>query len=106
MLVGNTKTLKLADQNGGTVTGATWTVDNSAILTLSTDDPPLLTAQISGTATVTASAGSLSAHAKVNVYVAGSNGGFTPGTNLWVVPPTPGVRGTQSITRLPPPHKP
>jgi len=91
MLVGGTRTLMLKDQNSEAVTGATWTVDNNtAVITLSTDDPPVLTAQNSGTAIVTVSTAGMSAQSTVNVYAATAGGGFPPGTSLWSVAPASG----------------
>jgi hypothetical protein len=91
MLVGATRTLTLADNFGRTVAGAAWTVDNTAVVTLSMDDPPVLTAQNPGIATITATSGNLTAQATVNVYLPGSNGGGLPaGTVLWSVPPSAG----------------
>src|SRR5581483_10168825 len=101
MLVGATRTLTLADNFGRTVTGATWTVDNTAVLTLSMDDPPVLTAQNPGTATITATSGNLTGQATVNVYLPGSNGGLPAGTVLWSVPPAAGYGPSALLQAVP-----
>jgi hypothetical protein len=90
MLVGDNRTLAFADQNGNTVTGASWSIDNGTIASLSTDDPPVITALTPGTATVTASISGLSARATINVIAPGPNGGFPDGTPLWSLAPLPG----------------
>jgi hypothetical protein len=94
-------TLGLVDQNGNAVTGATWTVDNGSVLSLSNDDPPLLGGLTSGTATVTASIAGISAHATVTVYPYGPGHRFPAGTALWSVSPPAGSSATQLLQMAP-----
>jgi hypothetical protein len=63
LLVGGTQTMQALDANGNSVTGLTWTSSNISVVTLSTDDPPILTAVAAGNATITA--GNASADVKV-----------------------------------------
>src|SRR5260370_33952566 len=105
-LLGADRTLALADQNGIDVTGATWTVDNTFVLTLSTDDPPVLTTQNSGTATVKASLGSLSAQATINVITPGPHGGFPGPSALWDVAPLSGFVPSPTRQGRPTAHRP
>lgn len=51
MLVEETGTLSLQDDFGVAVTGATWESSDTDIVSLSTDDPPVLTALASGAIT-------------------------------------------------------
>jgi IPT/TIG domain len=54
MVVGGTQSIEALNSNGQSVTGLTWTSSNTAVATLSTDDPPIITAVGVGTATITA----------------------------------------------------
>ncbi len=66
--------------------GATWVSSDPAIVSLSTDDPPVLTALVAGVATVTATANGLSSVSTITV-VAGTS--LADGTTRWTVAPTP-----------------
>jgi len=79
MLVGESRTVSVTDASGNPVTGLAWTTSNSNIVSLSTDDPPLITALAPGTAIVFA--GGLPI--PVTVY-AGSS--LPQGTPIWSVP--------------------
>src|SRR5262249_51625536 len=64
-------------------TGLTWTSSNPAIVSLSTDDPPVLTAVATGHVTITAGTGS----ADVTVYAPDPvSGGLPMGTTVWSNP--------------------
>ena len=79
MVVGGTQPIEAVDSNGQSITGLTWTSSNTSIVTLSTDDPPIVTAVGVGTATITAGAAS----ADVTV----SSGSVLPaGTVIWSNP--------------------
>jgi hypothetical protein len=80
LLVGDTLILKVLDQLGMTVPEATWTSDNPAVATVSTDGTNMLSAEGPGEATVTASADGLSADVVVTVF-AGS--ALPIGTAKW-----------------------
>ncbi len=54
LVVGDTRTLQALNASGQTVTGLTWTSSNRTVVSLSTDDPPLLTALAVGNVTITA----------------------------------------------------
>jgi hypothetical protein len=76
MLVGDTRSIQALSSSGTEVTGLTWTSSNTAVLTLSTDDPPILTAVAPGNATINVG----SASADVTVY---SGPAFPTGTTIW-----------------------
>jgi hypothetical protein len=102
MMVGDENaTLSLADQNGNVVTGATWSVDNSTVIGLSTDDPPLLAGLTPGTATVTATLGSLSAQSVITVYPYGPGHRYPAGTVLWTLLPASGSFVGQMLRTAP-----
>ena len=79
LLVGGTQTMQALDANGNSVTGLTWTSSNISVVTLSNDDPPILTAVAAGSATITAG----NASADVTVW-AGST--LPLGTVIWSNP--------------------
>ena len=78
MATGNAQTIEAINSSGQSVTGLTWTSSNTAVVTLSTDDPPILTAVAPGNATILAGGAS----ADVTVYA-----GTVPlGTTIWSNP--------------------
>jgi hypothetical protein len=54
MVVGDTQTIHALDSAGQAVTGLTWTSSDPAVVSLSTADPPVLTAEAAGQVTITA----------------------------------------------------
>ena len=64
LVVGETRTLQALDDNGQPITGAAWASTDTDIVSLSSADPPVLTAVAPGTATITVG----SASAEVSVY--------------------------------------
>ena len=78
MTVGDTHTIEALGSNGQSVTGLTWTTSDSTIVSLSSADPPLLTAVAAGHVTITAGGAS----ADVTV----SAGALPLGTVLWSNP--------------------
>src|SRR5436190_14928512 len=79
MVVGETRTIQALDSTGQQVTDLQWSSSDTSLLTLSTDDPPLLTAVTPGTVTITAGGAS----ADVTVYT----GPTLPlGTTIWSSP--------------------
>jgi hypothetical protein len=54
LLVGQTRTIQALSPTGTPVTGLTWTSSDSTVVSLSTDDPPILTAVAPGHITITA----------------------------------------------------
>jgi len=97
MLIDQTTSLEAVDANGMPVSGLTWTSSNPSVVSLSTDDPPILTALAAGNATITAG----NASADVTV-LAGSS--FPIGTVLWSYPgpnPSSGTTVTQLVPAVP-----
>ena len=104
LVIGETRTIDAVDANGNVVTGLAWSSSNTAIATLSTDDPPVITALTSGTATISAGNNS----ALVTVYP----GSTLPlGTVIWsnpgdgsgvvsIVPAVPSPTGVADVFAL------
>jgi hypothetical protein len=104
LVVGGTQQLQALDSNGNSVTGLTWTSSNTSVATLSTDDPPILTAVAPGNATITAG----NASTDVTVFA----GSILPiGTILWsnpgdgsgvssIVPAVPSPTGVADVFSL------
>lgn len=92
MLVNETATLSLVDDFGVPVTGATWTTTNSNRVSLSSDDPPILTALATGVVNITASKPGLTPVVSTIWVVAGAV--LPEGEIRWTVPslPTPNLR--------------
>jgi len=79
MVVGETRTLQAVDDSGQPLTGLTWASSDATVATLSTDDPPLITAVASGHVTITAGSGS----ADLTIYPGPT---LPVGTVAWSVP--------------------
>jgi hypothetical protein len=79
MVVGETRTIDAFDLDGNVLTGLPWYSSDTNVVTLSTDDPPVLTAVAVGTATVQAGTST----ATVTVF-AGPE--LPEGTVKWTVP--------------------
>lgn len=79
MAVGNTRSVRLVGDVGQTVSGATWSISDPMIVSITGDDPPQLTAVAAGTATLTASFSQMQASMTVNV----SGTALPFGTPLW-----------------------
>ena len=60
MVVGDTRNLQVLDSNGAVIHGLTWTITDPTVASLSTDDPPILTALAAGKVTISAGDGSAS----------------------------------------------
>lgn len=78
MVVGDTHRIQALSSAGQSVTGLTWTSSDPTVVSLSSDDPPILTALAAGHVTITAG----TASADVTV----SAGALPLGTVLWSVP--------------------
>jgi hypothetical protein len=100
MAVGDTHTVKALSAAGQPVAGLTWTSSDPTVVSLSTDDPPVLTALAVGHVTITAGSGS----ADVTV----SAGPLALGTVLWsnsgdgsgvykIVPAVPSSTGVADV---------
>jgi hypothetical protein len=80
LVVGESRSIQALQSNGTVIGGLTWTSSDPTIASLSTDDPPLITALAPGHVTVTAG----DASCDITVYPAGSV--LPPGTVVWSVP--------------------
>jgi hypothetical protein len=100
LVVGQTQTIQALNASSQPVTGLTWASSNTNVVSLSTDDPPILTAVAAGNATITAG----SASADVTV----SNAALAPGTVIWsnpgdgsgvtgIVPAVPSAKGVADV---------
>ena len=102
MSVGDTHTLQALSAAGQSVTGLTWTTSDPTVVSLSTDDPPLLTALAPGHVTILAG----SASADVTVWA----GALPVGTAVWsnpgdgsgvqyIVPAVPSASGVADVSQ-------
>ena len=78
LVVGETHSIDAVNPSGQQVTGLTWASSNSQIVSLSQDDPPILTALATGHVTITAG----NASADINVFT----GPLSQGTVIWSNP--------------------
>jgi hypothetical protein len=99
MLVHDTQRFSLFDVDGHNLTAkAEWSLSNSYVADLTTDGVPTITAKDTGTVTVRARVGALSAEASVTVHP----GDKLPiGTIRWQAPAVPGHKTTQIIQAVP-----
>jgi hypothetical protein len=79
LLVGQSRTVSVTDNSGQVVHGLNWTTSDPTIVSLSTDDPPVITGVAPGAATVYAGGVPI----PVTVY-AGTN--LPPGAQVWSLP--------------------
>jgi hypothetical protein len=94
LLVDETATLTLTDEFGAVVAAGTWSSSDPAIVSVSVDDPPVLTALQTGSATITATKSGLTANATVTA-VAGTSVSY--GVTRWSINGAPGFTVAQSI---------
>lgn len=87
MLVSETGTLSLRDNFGVAVPSAAWRTTNAAIVSLSLDNPPVLTAMAPGEAYVYATKSGLTSTLARITVVAGTS--LAEGTSQWTVAPLP-----------------
>lgn len=80
-----TSQFSLRDEFGASVSGAVWTSSEPAVVSISPDDPPTLTALALGSVVVRAEKDGLAAEAAVVV-----SPGLAPGDTRWTVPAIPG----------------
>jgi hypothetical protein len=100
LVVGDTRTIQARGSNGQSVTGLTWTSSNASVVSLSTNDPPILTAVAAGHVTITAGS------ASTDVTV--SSGALPLGTVLWsspgafskIIPAVPSPTGVADVFAL------
>ena len=86
LLMNETTALTLRDEFGVQIQGAVWTSSDPAIVSVSTDDPPVLTALSAGTAVISVAHNGLTAEASLTV-VAGTS--LAPGTTRWMITSAP-----------------
>ncbi len=94
MVVGDTHTIQALSSAGQPVTGLTWTSSDPTVVSMSTDDPPLLTALAAGHVTITA--GAAAADVTVSADI------LPLGTVLWSVP-GPGGDVSRIVPAVPSP---
>ena len=102
LMVGDTHAIQALSAAGQPVTGLTWTSSDPAVVSLSSDDPPLLTALAAGHVTITA--GTASADVTVSSPTE-FPGGLPLGTVLWshpgdvygIVPAVPSASGAADV---------
>jgi N-acetylneuraminic acid mutarotase/uncharacterized protein YjdB len=103
LVVGQTQSIQALDTNSQPVTGLTWTSSNPNVVSLSTDDPPILTAVAAGSATIVAG----NSATDVTVY----SGALPIGTTIWsdpgdgsgvlsIVPAVPSATGLADVFAL------
>ena len=80
MVVGDSRTVSAVDSQGNAIKGLDWFATDTTIVSLSTDDPPVITALAPGSVTVYAGDVPL----PINVYA--STSAMPPGTPIWSVP--------------------
>jgi alpha-tubulin suppressor-like RCC1 family protein len=76
LVVGETRTLQALDDSGAPITGVTWASSDTDVVSLSTADPPVLTAVAPGTVTINVG----NASAEVTVYAGPT---LPVGTVVW-----------------------
>ena len=94
MVVGDSRTLLVTDLSGHPITGLGWATSDSTVVTLSTDDPPVITAVGVGSAKVWAGDIPVS----VTVFATGS---LPPGTPLWTLPVGSGSGNISLVPAVP-----
>lgn len=97
LLVGNTRIVALIGDVGQPVTGATWSISDPTIVSISITDPPQLIALAQGTATLTATFNALTATMTINVLP----GTLPAGTPIWSADPLPGESAFQILPASP-----
>jgi len=103
MVIGDTRSIQALNSSSQPVTGLAWSSSNTAVATLSTDDPPIITAVTAGNVTITAG----SASADLTVFP-----GLLPtGTIIWsnpgdgsgvkkIIPAVPSSTGVADVFAL------
>ncbi len=87
MVVDEVAAMSLRDEFGASVANATWSSSDPAIVSVSSDDPPFVTAIAPGQATIAAHKNGVAAEAAITVEAALA---LSPGTTRWTIGPTPG----------------
>lgn len=87
LAIGDEKVLTVTTDAGLPATGLTWASNNPSVVAIGPDNDGTITAETLGIATVTASAGGLTAEATVRVLP----GGVALGEAIWTTTPTSGL---------------
>ncbi len=98
MVVGGMQPVALIGNIGQPVSGATWSISDPTIVSITSADPPQLTALTQGTATLTATFNGLTATMTVNVLPGAA---LAAGTPIWSSDPLPGDRAFQIVPASP-----
>ena len=102
LVVGETRTIQATGANGQPLTGLAWTTSDAAIVSLSTDDPPVLTAMAAGHATVKAGTASVDVTVWAGTPPVGTVIWSNPGNGSGVysiVPAVPSPTGWRTCSR-------
>jgi hypothetical protein len=100
LVVGETHTIQAVGTNGQPVTGLAWTSSDPTVVSLSTDDPPVLTAVAAGHATITAGSGTANVTVSTDALPAGTTVWSNPGNGSGVgriVPAVPSATGVADV---------
>src|SRR5208283_2024876 len=97
MVVGDTRTLQALNASGQTVTGLTWATTDPTIVSLSTDDPPLLTALAVGNVTTTAGTAAADVTVSAATLPLGTVIWSNPGDGSGVTSIVPAVPSTTGV---------
>ncbi|MGO9227580.1 MAG: IPT/TIG domain-containing protein [Bryobacteraceae bacterium] len=102
MVVGDTRTLQALNAEGQSIPGLTWATTDPTIVSLSTDDPPLLTALAAGNVTITAGTASTDVTVSAATLPLGTVIWSNPGDGSGVTSIVPAVPRTSGV----PTHRP
>ncbi len=100
MAVGDTRTLQALGGGGQTVTGLAWSTSDATVVSLSTDDPPLLTALAPGHVTIQAGSASADVTVWAGVLPVGTATWSNPGNDSGVanlIPAVPSATGVADV---------
>ena len=100
LVVGETRTIQATGANGQPLTGLAWTTSDAAMVSLSTDDPPVLTAMAAGHATVKAGTASVDVTVWAGTPPVGTVIWSNPGNGSGVysiVPAVPSATGVADV---------
>ena len=103
LVAGQTQTIQALDANGQPVTGLTWASSNPTVVSLSTDDPPILTALTGGHVTITAGAASADVTVSYGTPPTGTVIWSSPGDGsgvISIVPAVPSATGVADVFAL------
>lgn len=97
LVVGDTRTIQATNQAGQMVTGLTWASSDSTMVSLSTADPPVLTALVPGHVTITAGAASVDVTVYADALPTGTVIWSNPGNGSGVTKIVPAVPSSTGV---------